>query len=121
MNHIQWKDGYAKSWSTFEFNNGKIQKKDSKKKIDYNYLVWAKDGGTSELLRIEDINGSRVTVSFWEIKTDPKKKGEEMFSVENRTYTVTTAFLQEYIKDNKLEPRWLKDNQEVSKEWDSNR
>ncbi len=106
-------------------SNFLLKMEKSKKKIEYDYLVsqWA-----SELLKIHDISGDRVVVSFGEIKTKTKKTKEgyidrtesgkairdETFTIENKEYSVSLGFLEDYIKEYKLEPRGLKDNQEVT-------
>ncbi len=123
-----WEDKLA-AWKNFSFSWWKIEKKDSKTKIKYDYL-WSKHN--NELIKIHDISWDRITVSFWELKSKNKVKKDkdgneelkrwdnekivkdETFSMENREYVVSTGFLEQYIKDNSLEPRWLKDNQEVS-------
>ena len=119
-------DGTEKmsSWKNFAFHNGKIQKKDSQKKIEYNYLGSKEH---EELIKIHDISGDQITISFWKLSSKSRVKGwelvrgdneqvvkDEKFSMENREYIVTTWFLEQYIKDNSYEPRWLKESQEVS-------
>jgi len=49
------------AWKNFAFSNGKIQKKDSKSKVEYDYLGSKKN---NELLKIHDISGDQVTISF---------------------------------------------------------
>ncbi len=125
---LMWRIGngdFPEAWKKFSFKNGRIQKKESKKKIEYDYLV---SNNSSELLKIHDISGDRVLISFGEIKTKTKKTKEgyikrtdsgkaiqdETFTVENKEYSVSLGFLEEYIKENKLEPRGLKDKQEIT-------
>jgi len=126
VENLQWAwDEKLSSWKHFSFSNNTIQKKESQKKIEYNYLGSKEN---NELIKIHDISGDRVRISYWELtaksRTDKGKKlvrwdnnqivKDETFSMENREYDVTLWYLQEYIKDNSLHPRWLNDNQEVS-------
>lgn len=116
-----WEDSW---WNKFSFKDGKIKKDDSQKNIVYDYLG---SKSSEELIKIHDISWDRVTISFWKLHSkgkrnkdgelikwaDKKSIKDETFSIENREYVVTLWFLEEYIKQYKLNPRWLQDNQEV--------
>lgn len=110
----QWDDAY-KSWQDFELQDWKVKNKNSKLKIDYNYLVPDKDSKNQELLKIHSIDDTMVTLSFWEAKsvnsTDKKgdKKEWEIFQTENKKYTVSIGVLDHYIRQNNLSFRSLQE------------
>lgn len=108
-------DDAYKSWSDFELKSWKIRNKNTKQKIDYDYLVPDKGASTQELLKIHSIDDTMVTVSFWEAKsnntkdTKGDKKEGEVFSVEKNTYTMSIGVLDYYIRENGLSFRSLKE------------
>jgi len=126
------KEEWQSIWEKFELKSGALQKK-SGTGVSYDYLVWSRENGTKELLHIHDITWDKITVSFGEIKEDKKKDNKDKdakwadgkqiydaeFKTENKTYIVTTWYLEDYIKENHLEPRSLSEAKDVSKE-DSN-
>jgi hypothetical protein len=112
------------SWKGFSFTNWKLKKENTKTQIRYDYLG-SKDN--NELIKIHDITGDRVNISFGQLtsvsqkdKNNDLKRGDnnkiikdETFSLEKREYSVSLGFLEQYIKDNTLDPRGLNDNNEV--------
>ncbi len=128
MESLSSDDKAPRAWSNFDFTDNSIKRKNSTKKIQYDYLV-AEVWEWVELLKIHDISGDRITVSFWEIRSERKKDAkwevmrddegksvnDEKFSIENKEYTVSAWFLEDYIKENKLVPRGMDDKNEVTK------
>jgi hypothetical protein len=57
-------DGIYKTWQGFELKDKKIRNKESKLKIDYDYLVPPKTSANQELIKIHDINDTVATISF---------------------------------------------------------
>lgn len=110
-------DGIYKSWDGFAFENGKIRKKWSKTKVEFDFLA-PPAGSDKEMLKIHSIDGNTVTMSFGKVndikkpsKTDKKKQEKvgEKFSIERDEYTVPVWVLDHYIRTNKLNPRSLEE------------
>jgi len=123
----EWK---IAQWKQFKLSKNTIVKKDwaEDKNIIYPYL-----GGTSseELLKIEKINGDQVTFKRWKIKAryDQAKRDKgksrteskvwDDISLESRTYTANLGFIDSYIKEHGLVPRWEKEDDDIKSDEDN--
>lgn len=128
-NAQKWGDDFPKQWKDFIFKNGKIHSKGkddktAKSKISYDYLVGPK-WDNDQLLKIEEISGDRVTLSFWKIEDEKvevkgadgktKKENKETFitysNKKNKTFHI--SYLEAYIKRYKLQPRSRDEYKEI--------
>jgi hypothetical protein len=132
---LQWDKVYS-SWGDYEFKDGKIQKKWLKWKYNFDFLV-PPSGENPELLKIHEINGDQVVVSFGEVKDvkeekhddhghgdhghhdDTPKMEKQIFSVESQKYTLSLGVLDSYIRKWKLGPRTLDDKQARQEEMEA--
>ena len=112
--HVQSDNAFSNTWKNFVLDGNEIRKKDkngkpTKSKVNYNYLVGEDN---TELVKIEDISGGKVTISFWELKEDVKKgkdgKNETISSYSMysnlQEMTFDISYLETFIKKHKLVP-----------------
>ncbi len=132
--NTDWSDDLKSGWSWFELDGWSIKKKDSKTKVEYDFLAsskWAK-WDADKLVQIHNQNGWLMTISFGTLKSAKKekkdvyddKKGKfvdqkaepEKFTMYDKKEVVTAGWLDNYIRENGLVPRWLDDAREESNE-----
>ncbi|MDD2907198.1 MAG: hypothetical protein PHH98_01020 [Candidatus Gracilibacteria bacterium] len=116
--------GLINTWNDFEYKNNSIQKKNSTKNIEYNYLK-AKD--SNDLLEIESISGDRVVINMGEYEDYKKdkdgniKKDKDGNKIEEKNitmysggrFTVSISWLDAWIKENNARPSSLDENKDV--------
>ena len=131
-----WSDEIKSTWENFELDGSSIKRKEWVKWVAYDFLVSAKGAkwNNEKLLQIHSESSGLFTISLWSYKDAKKAKtwkdgkynpitrkqedipgNPETFSVEDKKYAVTAAWLDAYIRENDLIPRWLQDAKEQEK------
>lgn len=109
-------------WKEYEVKDWKLLKKEQEN-ITYPYLVQdiSKTWNASEMIQIHDVMwtwvNQKIWITLWKVTQEDVETGEnddkwkpktikrDIYNLENNIHYVSLAFLENYIKENKLKPK----------------